>query len=89
MVVFFLDRMSPSANARLSISADRNGTGGYSKESRYVDYNGWRVGFVAGRFPLKGNIPEQELYLKAVYTPGNEAGFIKNTTVVGLYSLAQ
>ncbi len=87
MVIFFMDRISPSAQIKLLISASDSGFGGYSETSRYIDYNGWRVGFTAGRFALIDQDSENTLYLKAVYTPGKEAGFFKTPTTTGLYSL--
>ena len=89
MVVFFMDRISPSARVKLGISASDKGFDGYAETSRYVDYNGWRVGFSAGRFAMKDPVPENKLYLKAVYTPGKEAGFFKPSTITGLFALKQ
>ena len=62
---------------------------GYAKDSRYVDYNGWRVGLVSGCLALKNPKTESSLYLKAVYTPGKEAGLFKSAKLVGVYTLAQ
>lgn len=89
MAVFFMDRISPSANFKLAVSASEKGFGGYEKASRYADYNGWRVGFTAGKFAIKKSDGEEALFLKAVYTPGREAGFIKRSFVTGLYALKQ
>jgi hypothetical protein len=89
MAVFFLNRMSPSAKASLAISSTPDGTEGYAENSRYVDYNGWRVGLVAGRLALKNPAAESSVYLKAIYTPGKEAGLFKSATPVGSYNLAQ
>lgn len=89
MVVFFMDRISPSARVRLGVSASDKGFDGYTDASQYVDYNGWRVGFAAGRFAMKDPVAENKLYLKAVYTPGKEAGFFKASTITGLFSLKQ
>ncbi len=89
MAVFFLNRMSPSAKASLAVSSTPAGIQGYAKDSRYADYNGWRVGLVAGRLALKNPQSTSSVYLKAVYTPGKEAGFFKIAKLVGVYALAQ
>lgn len=89
MMVFFMDRISPSAKMKLGISVTSSGLGGYTKDSRYLDYNGWRVGVAAGRFLLMDPGAEEDLYLKAIYTPGKEAGFFKTPKLVGLYSLRE
>ncbi len=88
MAVFFLNQMSPSAKASLVISSSPDGDQGYADDSRYVDYNGWRVGLMAGRLVLKNPSPDSSIYLKAIYTPGKEAGFFKAAKPVGIYSLA-
>ena len=89
MMVFFMDRISPSAQMKLGISATSSGFDGYTKDSRYLDYNGWRVGILAGRFVLMDPEAKEHLYLKAVYTPGKEAGFFRFPKLVGLYSLRE
>lgn len=89
MMVFLLDRISPSAQMKLGISATSSGFDGYTKDSRYLDYNGWRVGIAAGRFLLMDPGAEKDLYLKAIYTPGKEAGFLKIPKLVGLYPLRE
>lgn len=89
MAVFFLNRMSPSAKARLAISSTPDGIEGYAENSRYVDYNGWRVGLMAGCLALKNPAAESSIYLKAIYTPGREAGLFKSAKPVGVYALAQ
>lgn len=89
MTVFFLDRVSPSAKIELGVSSSGRGEESYTKDSRYVDYNGWRVAFLAGQFALMHASPKEPLYLEADYTPGNEAGFRKSKTRVGLYPLTR
>lgn len=89
MAVFFLNRMSPSAKASLAISSTPDGTEGYAENSRYVDYNGWRVGLMAGCLALNNPAAESSIYLKAIYTPGKEAGLFKSAKPVGVYALAQ
>jgi len=87
MIVFFMDRISPSAKMELSLSNEAAGMGGYSQDSRYLDYNGWRVGLAAGRFTIMDNDAQDDLYLKAIYTPGEEAGFLRMSRLVGSYPL--
>ena len=87
MIVFFMDRISPSAKMELSLSSEAVGMGGYSKDSRYIDYNGWRVGMAVGRFTIMDNATLKDLYLKAIYTPGEEAGFLRMSHLVGVYPL--
>lgn len=87
MVVFFMDRISPTARMILRVSALPSGIEGYDKSSRYLDYNGWRVGLVMGRMTLMDPAAESDLYLKAVSIPGKEAGFLRLSKMVGLYTL--
>jgi len=89
MVVFFMDRISSSARFKLAVSASSTGLKGYDKSSKYMDYNGWRVGITAGTFAIKDQNTKDTLFLKAVYTPGKEAGFFKQSVVTGLYALKQ
>ena len=89
MAVFFLNRMSPSAKASLAISSTPDGIEGYAENSRYVDYNGWRVGLMAGCLALNHPTAESSIYLKAIYTPGKEASLFKSPKPVGVYTLAQ
>lgn len=89
MAVFFLNRMSPSARASLVVSSTPEGTAGYTENSRYVDFNGWRIGLAAGCLALKSTAAESDIYLKAVYTPGKEAGLFRSAKPVGVYTLAQ
>jgi hypothetical protein len=56
-------------------------------DGHYLDFNGWRVGLMAGRFPLMNSGAGEELYLKALYIPGKEGGFFRTASMVGLYKL--
>ena len=89
MAVFFLNRMSPSAKASLAISSTPDGTEGYAENSRYLDYNGWRVGLMAGCLALNNPAAESSIYLKATYTPGKEGGLFKSAKPVGVFALTQ
>ncbi len=89
LAVFFLNRMSPSAKATVAVSDSPSGIQGYSKDSRYMDYNGWRVGLLSGNMALKNPKTESSVYLKAVYTPGKEAGFLRMAKLAGVYAMSQ
>jgi hypothetical protein len=85
--VFLLDRVSPSADLQVKVSADKNSLYGYKEATRYLDFNGWRVGILTGKFSLSGRNPKEALYVKAVFTPGKEVGKIKTSKLIGRYAL--
>jgi len=85
--VFLLDQVSPSAKLEVKISDDPEGMYGYKESTKYIDMNGWRVALLSGSFILFDNGEEPDLFVKAVFTPGKEAGFIRMPKVVGLYCL--
>jgi hypothetical protein len=87
IVVLLLDRISPSAKLEVKISDDPESIYGYKESTKYIDMNGWRVGLLAGHFILFDNGEEPDLFVKAVFTPGKEAGFIRTPKLVGLYCL--
>ncbi len=82
--VFLADRVSPSAELQVKISAVRGGTGGFGKATRYLDVKGWRIAILTGQFALSD---EPYLYVKAVFSPGAEIDFGSRTPrLVGLFS---
>jgi hypothetical protein len=85
--VFLLDQVSPSAKLEVKISDDPESMYGYKESTKYIDMNGWRVALLSGRFILFDNGEEPDLFVKAVFTPGKEAGFIRTPKLVGLYCL--
>ena len=86
--VFFLDLVSDSANLYVKISNEPSGINGYGKSTQYVNFGGWHVGLLAGQFSLFGDKAIHPLYVKAVFTPGEEVGFLLRTPkLVGLFSL--
>jgi len=87
IVVVLLDQISPSAKLEVKISDDPEGIYGYKESTKYIDMNGWRGGLLAGRFILFDNGEEPDLFVKVVFTPGKEAGFIRMPKLVGLYCL--
>jgi hypothetical protein len=87
IVVVLLDQISPSAKLEVKISDDPERIYGYKESTKYIDMNGWRVALLAGRFILFDNGEEPDLFVKAVFTPGKEAGSIRTPKLVGLYCL--
>ena len=84
ILAFLLDRISPSAEVSVKISESRDGTGGYAGASRYVDFDGWRVGILPGTFDLR----RSKLFVKVVFKPGEEISFFnRQAGLVGLLSL--
>ena len=87
IVVVLLDQISPSAKLEVKISDDPESIYGYKESTKYIDFNGWRVALLAGHFILFDNGEEPDLFVKTVFTPGKEAGFIRMPKLVGLYGL--
>ena len=85
--VFLLDRISPSAKLEVKVSADKTSVYGYKKATRYLDFNGWRVGILTGQFSLSGRGQSEPLYIKAVFMPGKEVGKIRPTKLIGRYAI--
>lgn len=91
--VFFADRVSPSAKVEVNISDVETGFGGYKDATRYLDFDGWRVALLSGNFSLSNpSVTNPDgapgsgcLFLKAVFTPGKEAGILKMRKKVGLF----
>lgn len=82
--VMLLDRVSPSATFEVKLSETASDPFGYKDSSKYLDFNGWRVGFVPGRFALD----RARFYVKAVFTPGEEIGFAgRNPRLVGTFPM--
>ncbi len=85
--VFLLDRISPSADLQVKVSPNKNSLYGYKEATRYLDYNGWRVGILTGQFSLSGWDQAEPLYIKAVFKPGKEVGIIKTFNLIGRYAI--
>lgn len=85
--VFLLDRISPSAKLEVNVSADETGVYGYKQATRYLDFNGWRVGILTGQFSLSGQGQPEPLYIKAVFAPGKEVGRIRPVKLIGRYAI--
>jgi hypothetical protein len=87
ILVFFLDRISPASKLEVKVSDDPQGIYGYKDSTKYIDFNGWRVALLPGHFTLFDNGGEPDLFVKAVFTPGKEVGFIRPPKVVGLFCI--
>ena len=86
--VFLLDRIAPSSKFEAKVSDTSSGTQGYKAATRYIDFNGWRVALLPGRFVLFDDLEKERLYVKAVFTPGTEVSALKRAPrLVGLYCL--
>ncbi len=85
--VFLLDRISPSAELQVKVSADKTSVYGYKKATRYLDFNGWRVGILTGQFCPSGLDQAEPLHIKAVFIPGKEVGKIKSSSLIGRYGI--
>jgi hypothetical protein len=84
IVVFLLDRVSPSAKFEVKLSDKRTSPDGFAGASRYLNDGDWRMGVVAGKFALD----TVKLFVKAVVTPGTEQGVLsRQPEVTGLYAL--
>ena len=86
--VFFRDPVSPTANLHVKVSDNPTGIYGYHKSTRYLNFDGYRVAQLAGRFTLFGDSTLPPLYVKAVFTSGEEVGFLRRSPqLVGLYNI--
>jgi hypothetical protein len=86
--VFLLDRIAPSSKFEVKVSDTSSGTQGYKAATRYIDFNGWRVALLPGRFILFDDQEAEPLYVKAVFTPGTEVSSLKRAPrLVGLYCM--
>lgn len=86
--VFFRDRLSPSAKLMVKIANDATGTNGYSETAQYINFNGWSVAALPGRFAVPGSPATPPLYVKVIHTPGKEAGLLRRPKLVGLYHIS-
>ena len=84
---FFLDQISPGSKLEVKISDESADIYGYKDSTKYIDFNGWRVALLPGHFTLFDNGDKPDLFVKAIFTPGKEVGFIRTPKLVGLYCL--
>ena len=85
--VFLMDRISPSAKLQVKVSTDKTSVYGYKQATRYLDFNGWRVGILTGQFSLSGQGQAEPLYIKAVFVPGKEVGKFRPSRLIGRYAI--
>jgi hypothetical protein len=86
--LFLLDRISSSSKLEVKISNEKTGVLGYKDSTRYIDFDGWRVALLSGRFVLFDTEGTNPLYVKAVFTPGKEAPPLsRSPKLVGLFCL--
>ena len=73
LFLFLKDRTAPSARTTLRLADQKTSDiyYGWENESKYFDLKGWRVAAAAGKFPAK---PENDFWIKLVFSPGKEAG---------------
>lgn len=91
IMVFFLDRLSKSATAEVGVSNKENKYDkGLVNTTKYINYNGWRVGTVVGKFHLLQPNSAEHLFAKAYYTPGKEYKgnfLLKSSELLGIYRI--
>jgi len=91
ILVFFMNKMSKSASAQLGICDKTNKYDtGYTKDSKYINFDGWRVATAVGEFKLFSYGNRASIYAKAFFTPGKEyTGSIltKTPELIGLYKI--
>lgn len=85
VMVFVLDRMSKSADMNLELSDKQGKTDkGYKLFSKYIIYNGWRVGTAIGKFHLLEPDSSTPLFAKVFYRSGS---VFSSREMIGLYKL--
>lgn len=84
---FFLDQISPASKLEVKISDESASIYGYKDSTKYIDFNGWRVALLPGHFTLFDNGDKPDLFVKAVFTPGKEVGFIRPSRLIGLFCI--
>ncbi len=83
---FLSDTVSPTSKFDIKISKNRRGTEGFGKGVRQIDFNGRKVVYMAGSMTLFNSSPEFILYVKAVFTPGEEINTLaRYPRLVGRY----
>jgi hypothetical protein len=86
--VFFRDRVSPSAKISVRIANRASGLSGFENATQYLNYHGWIVAALPGRFAVPGSPATPALYIKAIHTPGKEAGLLRSPKLVGLFHIS-
>jgi len=73
LFLFLMDRTAPSARTALRLVNQKTSDMdyGWGRESKYLNFNGYRVAMAAGSFPVN---PSQDFWIKLVFSSGKEAG---------------
>ncbi len=91
IIVFILNRLSNSAQITLGISDNKNSSDlEYKNYTKYINYNGWRVGIISGNFHLLQPDSLRALYAKVIFKPGKESSesiFLKKAKPIGIYRI--
>jgi len=91
VVTFTLERISESSILKIGASDKKNQYSPvYTDSTKYIDYNGWKVGIFIANFHLLDPAQKLSLYSKVVFTPGNESKkniFLRRPSVVGAYKI--
>jgi len=72
LMAFFRNQAAPSAHFKAMVANKQTtdyGWGWCSSGVSYVDFDGWRVAMISGRFPA---MPQRGFYVKAYFKPGRE-----------------
>ena len=78
------DRISKGAKLQIRLSDDQSGLEGEAGNCIDLDYDGWHVAIIRGEFGLKTN---QEIFIKVIYTPGDDAELkSREPVLIGVYS---
>ncbi len=87
IMVFALDRISKHSKMTLGISGDKKSYNiDNANSTKYINYNGWVVGIIAGRFYLLDPNNTKKLYAKVVFRL-NKNSTLKKPEIIALYRL--
>ena len=86
-----MNKTSKSASIRLGICDKTSKYDmGYTKDSKYINFDGWKVATVVGDFKLLSYADKASLYAKAFFTPGSEytgSLLTKTPELIGLHKI--
>jgi hypothetical protein len=87
--VIIPDQVSPSAKLQVKLSDKHDGIYGYEMATRYTNYNNWLMAILPARLTLFGNTDSSSLFVKVVFTPGNDVGILRRTPrKIGLFTIS-
>ena len=91
VITFTMSRISKSSTLEIGVSEKIDEYSPiYTDSTKYIDYDGWKVGVYIVKLHLLNPAKEIVLYSKAVFTPGNESKksiFLRKPSVVGVYKI--